>query len=143
MLQSSLAKKLSKIQKNAVRLIDTRISMDEVYRSHKILKFEDMVNVELCKLGYKLCHELLPKALTKNMTSDHQRGPLIKKHNYPTRNKAIPNLPNVGINMYRSSFLFQSTKLYSELDSKIKNSHSLAVFVKRCKESYFLRVTKH
>ena len=84
MLQSSLIKKLCKIQKNAVRLIDTRISVDKVYRSHKILKFEDMVDVEQCKLGYKLCHELLPKALTKNMTSDHQRGSLGKEHNYPT-----------------------------------------------------------
>ena len=143
MLQSSLTKKLSKIQKNVVRLIDTRITVEEMYQSHKILKFEDMVNVEQCKLGYKLCHDLLPKALTKSMTRDHQKEHLGKEHEYPTRNKAIPNLPNVTSNMYRSSFLFKSTKLYSELDSKIKNSHSLTVFVKRCKELYLLREIKH
>ena len=143
MLQSSLKKQLCKIQKKAVRLIDTKIKVDEVYRIHKILKFEDMVDVEQCKLGYKLCHELLPKALAKNMTSDHLRGSLGKEHNYPTRNKAIPNLPNVASNMYRSSFLFKSTKLYSELDGKLKNSHNLTVFTKRCKSLYLSKACKH
>ena len=102
-----------------------------------------MVDVEQCKLGYKLCHELLPKALAKNMTSDHLRGPLGKEHNYPIGNKAIPNLPKVASNMYRSSFLFKSTKLYSELDSKLKNLNSLTVFTKRCKLLYLSKAAKH
>ena len=84
MLQSSLTKKLSRIQNIAVKLVDTKATLEEAYQSHKILKFEDMVKVEQCKMGYKMCHELLPKALSVNMVRDHQNEPLGKGHKYPT-----------------------------------------------------------
>ena len=74
------------------------------------------------------------------MTKDHQECKLGKEHRYQTRNKAIPNLPNVTSNMYRSSFLFKSVALYSKLDEKIKNLPNLTIFVKHCKEMY---LSKH
>ena len=46
MLQSSMTHKLSRIQNTAVKLIDTKANVEETYRSHKILKFVDMVKVE-------------------------------------------------------------------------------------------------
>ena len=113
MLQSSMTHKLSRIQNTAVKLIDTKANVEETYRSHKILKFVDMVKIEQCKLGYKMCHGLLPKALSANMVRGHQNEPLGKGHKYPTQNKAITNLPNVASNIYRSSFLFNSIKLNS------------------------------
>ena len=99
-----------------------------------------MIEIEQCKLGYKLCHSLLPKALTDSMTKDHQEGKLGKAHRYHTRNKTTPNLPNVTSDMYRSSFLFKSVALYGKLDEKIKNSPSVTIFVKRCKE---MHLSKH
>ena len=63
MLQSGMLKKLANAQSNAVKLIDPTLNKDEIFRKHKILKLDDMVKVEQCKLGYKLCHGLLPKAL--------------------------------------------------------------------------------
>ena len=72
MLQQSLIKKLDRLQKEAIRLIDPRINETELYRSHKIPSFVNMIDIEQCKLGYKLCHALLPKALTDSMTKDHQ-----------------------------------------------------------------------
>ena len=84
MLHSSMIQKLTRIQNTAVKLIDTKVDVGKLYRKHKILKFADMVNIEQCKMGYKLCHGLLPKALVVNMVKDHQTENLIKSHKYPT-----------------------------------------------------------
>ena len=79
-------------KKNAVKLIDPTLNKDEIFRKYKILKLDDMVKVEQCKLGYKLCHGLLPKALANNMVRDHNRYSISKHHKYQTRGKSIPNL---------------------------------------------------
>ena len=136
MLQRSLIKKLNRLQKEAIRLINPKTLEIELYKKQKIPSFKTMIEIEQCKLGYKLCHSLLPKALTDSMTKDHQECKLGKVHKYHTRNKGIPNLPNITSTMYRSSFLFKSVTLYSKLDENIKNSSSVAMFVKRCKEWY-------
>ena len=44
----------------------------------------NMRDIEQCKLGYKLCHALLPKALRDSMTKDHQECKLGKEHRYQT-----------------------------------------------------------
>ena len=137
MLQQSLIKKLSRLQKEVIRLIDPKMIKTELYLGHKIPCFKDMIEIEQCKLGYKLCHALLPKSLSDSMTKDHQKLKLGKEHRYQTRNKSIPNLPNVTSNMYRSSFLFKMVVLYSKLEEKIKSSPNVSIFVKRCKEWYF------
>ena len=137
MLQSCMLKKLANAQNNAVKLIDPTLNKDEIFRKHKILKLDDMVKVEQCKLGYKLCHGLLPKALANNMVRDHNRYSISKRHKYQTRGKSIPNLPSAKGQKYRSSFLFNAIKLYSELDTELLNSKNLSIFVKRCKKLYY------
>ena len=143
MLQNGLAQKLGKIQNNAVKLIDPTSKVEDLYQKHRILKFDDMVKVKQCKLGYKLCHGLLPKAMVSNMTKDHHNEFLATGHRYSTRNKAIPNLPKVLGKKYRSSFLYNSIKLYSELDDRLKSSQSLITFAKQCKGLHFVERAKH
>ena len=143
MLQNGLAQKLSKIQNNAVKLIDLTSKVECLYQKHRILKFDDMVKVEQCKLGYKLCHGLLPTAMASNMTKDHQNEFLAKGHRYSTRNKVIPNLPKALGKKYRSSFLYNSIKLYSELDDRLKSVQNLQTFAKQCKRLNFVEMTKH
>ena len=143
MLQNGLTQKLSKIQNNAVKLIDPTSKVECFYQKHRILKFDDMVKVEQCKLGYKLCHGLLPTAMASNMTKDHQNEFLAKGHRYSTRNKAIPNLPKALGKKYRSSFLYNSIKLYSELDDRLKSAQNLQTFAKQCKRIHFTDMAKH
>ena len=143
MLQSRLAQKLSNIQNKAVKLIDPTSNLEDLYHRHRILKFDDMVKVKQCKLGYKLCHGLLPKAMAANMTKDHQNKFLAKGHKYFTRNKAVPNLPKVLGNKYKSSFLFNSIKLYSKLDNGLKTAPCLVTFTKKCKDLHFAKRVKH
>ena len=134
MLQSRMVCKIITAQEMAIRLIDPTLSLDELFAEHKILRFKDMVKLEQCKLGYKLCHDLLPKALSNNMKIDHRNKCITKTHKYPTRNKTIPNLPNVLGRKYRSSFLFNAIKLYSALDNEIQSSANLSIFVNCCKK---------
>ena len=143
MLQNGLAQKLSKIQNNAVKLIDLTSKVECLYQKHRILKFDDMVKVEQCKLGYKLCHGLLPTAMASNMTKDHQNEFLAKGHRYSTRNKVIPNLPKALGKKYRSGFLYNSIKLYSKLDDRLKSAQNLQTFTKQCKRIHFVEMTKH
>lgn len=95
-----------------------------------------MIKVEQCKLGYKLCHGLFPGAFAKSMKIDHTNHSITKYHRYPTRGKTIPNLPIVAGTKYRSSFLFNAIKLYSNLDKELQSVKSPSIFAKRCKATY-------
>ena len=80
MLQKHLVNKLEKAQHSAVMLINPNSRVDEVFRNCNILKVTDMVQLEQCKMGYKLCHNLLPSNLTQNMLLDHRSHSIVKEH---------------------------------------------------------------
>ena len=71
MLSKQLLTKLTNAQRKAVALIDPSKKIEELFRRYKILKVPDLIHLELCKLGYKLCHDLLPKKLADNIRMDH------------------------------------------------------------------------
>ena len=133
MLQKHLVNKLDKAQRSAVMLINPNIKADEIFRKCKILRFTDMVQLEQYKMGYKLCHNLLPSKLTQNMLLDHKSHSIVKEHRYPTRYKSIPNLPGAINAKYRSSFLYIAIREYSALDNNLKQAENIHVFVKNCK----------
>ena len=47
-----------------------------------------MITMELCKLGYKISHDKIPKPIS---TIVSKRGGM-KQHKYSTRNKSTPNM---------------------------------------------------
>ena len=95
-----------------------------------------MIQFELCKLGYKLCHDLLPKKLADNLKKDQNQVSIEKRHNYATRSKKIPNLPQVAGAKYRSSFLYNCIKAYGEINSSVRQANNLSIFAKACKMRY-------
>ena len=110
MLSRHMMAKLAAAQRKAVSLIDPKVRTENLFCKYKILKLTELIEFELCKLGYKLCHGLLPNKLAKNMTTDHKRNCIEKVHKYPTRSKTVPNLPQALGTKYRSSFLYTCTK---------------------------------
>ena len=110
MLQKHLIDKLSKAQHTAVKFIDPNKTTDEIFKRYQIMKFMDMIQFEQCKMGYKLCHNLLLNKLMNNMTQDHNCQSIIKSHRYSTRSKTTSNLPRASGSKYRSSFLFNSIR---------------------------------
>ena len=58
------------MQNNCVKLLDLSKRLDEIYRKHKILKVDELVNLEQKKLVYKLNNNLLPLNLAKVLLTD-------------------------------------------------------------------------
>ena len=143
MLSCGQVEKIKKTQSMALKLIEPRINVDEIRMKHGILKFEDMIKLEQCRLGYKLVHNQLPTKLAKNMTIDHKSQTTQKTHQYKTRNKSIPNLPNVLGNKYRCSFLFQSIRHFAAIEETIRRLPTLQAFTKVSKKGLLAAYGKH
>ena len=137
MIQKHLLDKIVKAQRIALQLINPLVLVDTLFKAEKILPVEQLIKLEQCKMGYKLCHTLLPKKLAKCMLTDHRDASVQKTHKYQTRHKEIPNLPQVTSSKYRLSFLFTSISEYSKLSPELKEAKNLSAFVKCLKFNYF------
>ena len=60
MLDIKSLKKLASLQKKCVLLVDIKINRKVVCEKLRILMIQQLISLEQCKLGYKLCHSLLP-----------------------------------------------------------------------------------
>ena len=137
MINANLLSRLRIQQNHCIRLLDTRLSLSELYNRYKILTIDNVIDLELCKLGYKLQKEMLPVNLTAALKVDAKGKSLEKKHNYNTRKKKELNLPIAEKNAYVNSFLFQALKCYSALPSREKDCTNYKTFVNSLKDMYF------
>ena len=120
-----------------MRLIDNRLPADQVYAKYKVLKIEQVIDLELCKMGFKIHSGDLPKNLLDNIKSDAKGDSLRKTQRYNTRQKNEANLPVITNKKYHQSFLFQGIKRYSTLPSVIKNINKFNSFINILKERYY------
>ena len=119
------------VQQKCVNLIGG----NRPFVKYKIPTVFELVKLEQCKLGYKLCKGLLPAGLRKVMLSDHKSCSTTKTHPYATRSKNIPNRPSAKLNLYRNSFLYSSIQYYSNLSADVRDSPNITIFVKKCKKA--------
>ena len=68
------------------------------------------------------------------MNTDHVQHSLEKQHTYNTRNKGIPNLPNISTKKYKDSFLAQGLRDYQLAPQKIKDSTNIKCCARLTKE---------
>ena len=54
------------------------------FKEYKIPTLQQLIILEQCKLGFKLCKKLLPLGLEKLMLTDHKMTSIEKSHAYPT-----------------------------------------------------------
>ena len=106
-------------------MLDTRLSLTDLYRKYKIMSIDNVIDLELCKLGFKLNNDMLPVNLLASLKGDARGKPLKKEHNYNTRNKRELNLPMTDNSKYHSSFLVQAIKCYSKITTSIKGLYYL------------------
>ena len=116
--------KLVKTQLICVNYIDKNSRMTD----HKILRLDQLVDLENSKFGYKLVHGLLPKKIEDACFLDSQRNSLRKNHKYGTRNKNVPNVPYKMNKLYRASFLNKGSQSLLNKDSRIKSKPTLKSF---------------
>ena len=70
MITSEHKRKLKILQNNCVKLLDLSKQLNKIYKKHKILKLDELVDLEQKKLGYKLNNNLLPPNIAKVLLTD-------------------------------------------------------------------------
>ena len=105
MLNSTLLTKIRSQQNCCMRTLDKNISPPLSYNKYKILPIDKVIDLELCKLGYKLNHNMLPVSLLSSLKGDAVGKSMEKTHDYNTRYKLELNHPKAtGKNYHRRFF---------------------------------------
>ena len=112
--------KLTLQQNNCMRMLDKNTPLLKAYSKYKILKLIKVIDLQLCKLGFKVYFALLPVNLLASLQCDATGTTLAKSHQYNTRRKKEINLPLVTNRKYHRSFLFQGIKRYSSYAIKLR-----------------------
>ena len=105
-----------------MKLIEPNLELATIYKKHKILKINELIELEEIKFGYRQINKLLPIKLQNIVDHDPKGHSLTKNHSYSTRNKNIPNWPPGYNQKYRNSFLNKGIVSFSNLSYKLKNS---------------------
>ena len=126
-------KHLVTLQKRAVRMIsrsafDART--DPIFKSLKLLKFENIVSLQVAKIMYFYKNGQLPESF-KNMFFTGQ-----EICNYNTGNRNIFCLPSCRTNVRKFSVRFQGSKIFNSINDEIKNSLSLKDFTSKLKSMF-------
>ena len=133
MFNQSTINKIQKIMNTCFKLITGQTPTPENFKKEKMLRLQDLIQMENRKLGYKLEKNLLPLNLHKLLWTDSKNKTLQKTHHYNTRDKYLPKLPKVTNTNYQRGFQFQSIKDYESTPVEIRNSSTLNSFVRKLK----------
>ena len=97
------------------------------------MRFTEIIEYKLCKLGYNLKKRLLPEPLIDLFENCSK-----KTHSYSTRNKNLPNIKRHTSREYNKSFLCKSLVYTHKLNYKTINSKNREEFVKNYKQQLFV-----
>ena len=135
-LPNATLSKLQNIQNKCVLEIKTG-ELNSIYKSLRILRVKEIIDLEQKKFGYKFINDLLPIRVKTVVSDDQNKNTLVKKHNYNTRHKKIPNKPKARTKSYQNSFLCTWSNPYMSLSVETKQSTNIKLFTKRCKTDIF------
>ena len=104
---------------------------DPVFKKLRIIKIEDLIKFELCKLAYQVKENLLPKPILDLFNVSK------KTHWYNTRFKNVPNKYWHKSNAYNKSFLCKSLSNFNTLNQLLKSASDKLSFVNIYKHILF------
>ena len=133
MVAKEVLNKLQKIQNYCLTMIQPRQHSIITAKKEKILTINSLIRLEHLKLGYRMMNKTLPPKIISHLCTDQNKTSLEKRHNYNTRNKNKPNLPQIKNKNYRNSFLYQSNKELMLLPQKIISLPTRTLFIKSVK----------
>ena len=122
--------KIRNLQITNARLINKTKSLATL----QLLTIDQLIQLELCKLGRKFLDNCLPQPIKECMVTSSTDESLIKTHPYGTRNKQIPNTPKIKTAQYQKSYLVRSLQEYQKLPREIKEAKSMTLFKKKIKK---------
>ena len=133
MINQCTMNKTQKILNSCFNLITGLAPTPNNFKKEKMLRLQDLIQLENRKLGYQLDKNLLPLNLHKLLWTDSRNKTLQKTHQYNTRDKHLPNLPKVHTVNYQRGFQFQSTKDYEATPVEIRKLSTLSSFIRKLK----------
>ena len=114
--------KLFKLQKKAVRTIENAkqdCPSAPLFKKYKILRFNDLINLEILKTAYNLVHESLPIPLNNLFQQNNFN------HQYNTRNAKNPRVAPHKSKVYHSSIFAKLPIAWQNTPNSVKNSNSI------------------
>ena len=127
MSKKSQLNKIYGVQKSCIKLICKQpkaTNISELLKRHKLLKMEDIVELEMEKFGYRLVNNILPSPLKELMEA---KGG-IKSHRYPTRNKRLPNIQKHSITIFNHSYMCRSLAIYGQTKQHVRAMNTVKSF---------------
>ena len=124
-------KRVKSLQKKCIRNIckaKYNSETSSLFRRLNILKFDDVYRTQLCKMMYKVRHDLLPQTVSDLFTVNSSI------HTYNTRHRNDPHVQHRQSNQLARSFLHRGPKYWLELPSIISSSLSIFSFNRRIKK---------
>ena len=135
MMTKTSKNELEKLQKACICLVNKKkknAPTNKLFIRNRLLKFSDMIDIELLKFGYVLSRRCLPNPIDKIM---NEKGGL-KTHPYPTHNKRIPNVQRHNDQSFNSSYLCKGVILFMNSGKPIKDASSLKRMIIEAKNRY-------
>ena len=131
MLSKSQSLQIFREQKQCLHLLnkDKKTGEAELFKALNVLKFPDMIKIELNKFGAKVARKQIPKPIQQLM---ELRGG-VKSHRYNTRRKGVPNIQKHRTPLFNQSFLCCGTVEYNALSLRLTNIKKLHVLMKELK----------
>ena len=120
-----------KLQKKAVRLIDNadfQAPSSPLFKKYKILKFHDLIKLELLKFGYNHSIKNLPKPILNLFTLNAMN------HNYNTRNRNFARVDTHRSKLFHNSFLAQVPITWQNAINHYRQSPSIDSLIKKFKK---------
>ena len=125
---------MQKLQNQAIKLVDSnQTNVETSYRTLEILKLNEAIKMENCKMMHKLEHNRLPGKLPLLFKTDNKGKSLQKTHKYNTRTKNIPKLPKTQTKLHKNSFLSKCINDYQTIPKELRELTNSKLFSKKCK----------
>ena len=110
--------------------LKSRENTDPTFRIMDILKFPDMIQLEMYKLGHQIKFNKLPEPIIRAFNAYGGK----KMHRYPTRNKNLPNIQRHQGTIFNKSFLCRGIAGYMLLPIETQNITSKSTFIKHTRK---------
>ena len=97
----------------------------------------ELIELELYKIGYKFVNKSLPEKVHEALLTDSRFGSLEKSHEYSTRYKSLAKQPLAKNCLYKNSFLCKSMKMFQLLLFTTQDCDNIQHFIRKFKNTKF------
>ena len=141
MSSTTLLNKLQKVQNKCINIITGKQVSQHCYKEPSILRIRELLELENCKLDYKLLHQELPIRIEDLSNHDQFGKTLQKKHKYKTHNRQLLNKALAKNKSYKNYIIYKGTSALETLKFETMSKPNLQSFTKDCKNRILKQIT--